>query len=110
MDMHECGGEKSYALFGIAINESCQCDHSDEHHSKDCCKDKKVKVKADKKDKSFGKQLIQKYKTFEFNCQSPLLYNLEPVQQLNSIAVIYKVEHPPGYARPLYILFDSFLI
>ena len=62
--VHECGGEKSYNIFGFQLNFKCECDHSDEGHI-NCCSDDEIQLKADNSDKIFKKEVSNKKMNFE---------------------------------------------
>ena len=84
MEIHECGQEKSYSIYGVSLHESCQCDHESEDHDSGCCKDKTTIIKA----KFIYKDVVIKYP--------------------KSYAVGAK--HPPDHSPPLYILYNVFIV
>jgi hypothetical protein len=108
--MHECGGEKSHAIFGISINETCTCNHDSITHEEDCCKDKKITVKAEKKDKNVSKQIVHTFKIIDLIYQDAVIYHFVAKTTLPIFTIVNRIEYPPGYARPLYIMYNSFLI
>ena len=110
MEVHECGTERSYAIYGISLTSLCCCDHESEDHTKDCCTDKKTVVKGEFKEKISlkvfpSKQLIEPLEiprsSFSINIDH------EPVQ---TIVPLLGAEYPPGSSPPLYVLYRVFLI
>ena len=110
MEVHECGGEKSYAVFGISLNSLCQCDHESEDHDDGCCKDKKTTIKAKHQDQQINKTIIAKklIVDFEINNPSEFIYKDEVIN--NSQTLAFGIKHPPNHSPPLYILYNVFLI
>ena len=110
MAIHECGGEKSYNVFGLSLNSLCECDHDSADHDDNCCKDKKVQVKADQKEKITPKAQFAKH-IFEVIFLKPKFEYFikdEPLVELKSFAL--GTEYPPDHSPPMYILYESFLI
>ncbi|MBC7412478.1 MAG: hypothetical protein H7331_08505 [Bacteroidia bacterium] len=109
--IHECGGVKSYSVLNIQIGETCECDHATEHEDDDCCKDKKVVVKAVAKDKISSKALFVKNKVQLF---AP--YIAQPLTNYQSAVLLAntstsRIEYSPHrYSLPLYIMYGEFLI
>ena len=110
MSIHYCGSHKSYSFFGIEVGTICGCDHNDHQHSKDCCKDKKVEVKAQKKENISSKVITLNH---------TLLYDFIPLPTYSfktkiSIALTNSFTvyagHPPNHSPPLYLLNRAFLI
>lgn len=110
MNMHECGGEKSFAYFGIHFTQKCNCNHDSEDHKKDCCSDKKLVVKGDLKEKITQKVFITKAFDFFDTIELPLI-EFQQKKVTTSIDIVsLSSEYPPGYSPPLYILYRSILI
>ncbi len=110
MEIHECGGEKSYSFFGISLNSFCECDHESEDHDDGCCKDKKTEIKAEHNDKQTHKEFIAKQLIQDLEISNPIEFNNINVvlNGLNSLS--FGIKHPPDYSPPLYILYNVFLI
>lgn len=108
MNIHQCGSHKSYSLFGLEVGVICGCDHQDHSHRKDCCKDKKIEVKAQKKENIGSKVLLLKhFSTIDF---IPSIYFSTKVLLPISYKVTCFIEHPPNNSPPLYILHSVFRI
>ncbi len=108
MNIHQCGGHNSYAIFGFDVGVVCACDHQDHSHSKDCCKDKKVEVKAQKKEIIHTKTLILKhFQVLDFE-PSFIFFQQATVPVTNAVTIAS--DHPPNYFPPLYILHSFFRI
>ncbi len=108
MNIHQCGGHKSYALFGFEIGAVCGCDHQDHSHSKDCCNDKKVVVKAQKKENVASKILVLKH--FPVINFEPSFFCFQNVNVAVTIAVTIVSDHPPNHSPPLYLMYGVFRI
>lgn len=108
MNIHQCGGHKSYTIFGFEVGAICACDHQDHSHSKECCKDKKVEVKAQKKENIYSKILIIKhFQVLDF----ARVYNyLHPIVVPVTNTVTLFSDHPPNHSPPLYLLHSVFRI
>jgi hypothetical protein len=109
MEVHECGGEKSYSFFGISLNTHCECDHESKDHKDDCCKDKKTVVKAKQQDKQITKINIAK-KLFAFDIYNPFEFIYKEKINYKPNKLAFGVKHPPNHSPPLYILYNAFLI
>lgn len=108
MNIHQCGSHKSYAICGLEVGAICGCDHQDYSHNMDCCKDKKIEVKAQKKENVINKNLILKHfpvLAFLPSCT----YNSKVVFPV-SHSVTFFTGHPPNHSPPLYILHRVFRI
>ncbi len=110
MEVHECGGHKSYSFFGISLNTLCQCDHESEDHDKGCCKDKKTTIKAKHQDKQINKTLNAKNTLVDFDINNPIVFFNEDVDFNNPNSLSFGTKHPPDHSPPLYILYNVFLI
>ncbi len=108
--VHECGGEKSYAFFGISFNSSCQCDHESEDHDKDCCQDKNTTFKAKYQDKQISKVNVVKKELVEFEVNSPSEFISKEIITYHPNSFAFGTKHPPDYSPSLYILHNVFLI
>ncbi len=110
MNVHYCDSHKSYSLFGVEVGTICSCDHQDHRHSKDCCKDKKVEVKAQKKE-NIGSKLITLKHTLFFDFISLPIYNfkLKMLFAQSNTSNVY-TGHLPNHSPPLYLLDRAFLI
>lgn len=110
MEVHECAGEKSYSIFGLSLNSLCECDHDSHKHDDNCCKDKKVQVKADQKEKITPKVQFAKH-TLDVILPIPTIEFViddTPLAEPKSFA--FGTEYPPDHSPPLYILYNVFLI
>ncbi len=110
MNIHYCGNQKSYSFFGVEVGSICGCDHQDHQHSKDCCKDKKVKVKAQKKENISSKHITLNH-TLLYDFIHLPIYSFKtkiPIALTNSIYL--SIGHPPNHSPPLYLLNRAFLI
>ena len=110
MEVHECGGEKSYSFFGISLNSFCECDHESEDHDDGCCKDKKTVVKAEHNDKQTNKVFIAKQLIQDFEISNPIEFISRNVILYCHSSLAYGTKHPPDHSPPLYILYNVFLI
>ncbi len=110
MEIHECGQEKSYSIYGVSLHESCQCDHESEDHDSGCCKDKTTIIKAKHQDKQITKTLTAKNTLVDFDFKSPIefIYKDVVIKYPKSYAVGAK--HPPDHSPPLYILYNVFIV
>ncbi|MBK7763680.1 MAG: hypothetical protein IPI46_09945 [Bacteroidetes bacterium] len=110
MEVHECAGEKSYSIFGLSLTSLCECDHDSHKHDDNCCKDKKVQVKADHKDKITVKAFYQKHflDVFILPKQQFFVSETQALTQPKSFA--FGTEYPPDHSPPLYLLYNVFLI
>jgi hypothetical protein len=111
INVHECGGQKSFTLLCLHFGETCDCDHASETMDDACCKDKKIQIKPQIKDKIICKTVIVKHK---INLFIPYAYNVvntyKPLVLLNNSGVLKTEYHPPRYMPPLYILYGALLI
>lgn len=110
MEVHECGSEKSYAIFGLMLNAACECDHNSQEHKSDCCKDKKVQVKADQKAKISAKTQIDNRQIALLHEPTRILSIEAPLQQIEAQSLFLGVAYPPWHAPPLYLLYNVYLI
>ncbi len=108
MNVHDCGGHKSYSLLGLDLGTTCACNHEDEKHSHDCCKDKKVEVKAQKKE-TIGSKIFT-FKYFAALYLAPINTSLFQTYNTQFNAKVLFTGHPPNYQPPLYILNSVFII
>lgn len=109
MNIHQCGSHKSYSLFGLEVGGICGCDHQNHKHSKDCCKDKKVEVKAQKKENIGSKILLLKhFPTVDF--VPSINYTSKIILPVTTNTVTCFTGHPPNHSPPLYILHSVFRI
>lgn len=110
MGMHECGGEKSFTVFGISLGHPCECDHEQREHQENCCKDKKVVVQADHSNKYVQKAIFEKKSTFQEYLPIAHFNFLSKVCSKSVKNTFHKLERPPNSSPPLYILHNTFLI
>lgn len=110
MEVHECGGEKSYSFFGISLNSLCQCDHENESHDKGCCKDKKTTIKAKHQDKQINKTIFAKKLIVDYDFIEPNVHISKNVIFNNPNSLAFGIKHPPNHSPPLFILYNVFLI
>jgi len=108
MNVHYCGNHKSCSFFGVEVGTKCGCNHQGHHHRKDCCKDKKVEVKAQKK---------VNVRSEIFTLKDFTLFDLLPVYTSSSKEYFSQANietkisgHPPDFSPPLYILHSDFRI
>ena len=110
MDIHHCGGKVSYDIFGLSLKKHCGCNHKKEAHPTKCCHDKKVEIKAEKKDKISAKTIAAKCSIKE------VLFFNKPLTTIAKAVFVFrhqsplKAEHPPGYSPPVYLRGGAFLI
>ncbi len=110
INVHYCGNHKSYSFYGIEVGTICGCDHEDNQHNKDCCKDKKVEVKAQKKE-NISNKVISLNHTLLFDPTPLPTYFFKArisLEQTNSFTAY--TGHPPNHSPPLYLLNRAFLI
>jgi hypothetical protein len=110
MDIHECGGEKSYAIFGVSLSSVCQCDHDSEDHDTACCKDKTTTIKAKHQDKQINKTISAKNTLVDFDITSPIEFVKRDVAIKYHTSFAFSTKHPPDHSPPLYILYNVFLV
>jgi hypothetical protein len=110
MEVHECGGEKSYSFFGISLNSLCKCDHESKDHSDGCCKNKKTVVKAEHNDKQTIKVFIAKQLIQDFDNSIPIEFYSRHAVLNGHNSLSFGIKHPPDHSPPLYILYNVFLI
>ena len=110
MNVHFCMGKTSVTIANIDIHKSCKCKHTEKKHSKKCCNNKGISLKADySKDKTnnsyisiskdFGVDVFELYSfAYSFNIQ-------------NSKAIVFPNRgSPPKHSIPLFLLNSVFLI
>lgn len=108
MNVHQCGSNKSYTLIGLSLGSYCSCDHEDQSHLKNCCKDKKIVVKAQKKECISNKIFIVKYiSEIDFLPHSFKFTKLE-LPEKNNITVF--TGHPPNLKTSLYLFYNVYRI
>jgi isochorismate synthase EntC len=110
MEVHECGGEKSYTFYGISLNSLCECDHESKEHDKGCCNDKKTTVKAEKSEKQINKIIIAKNTLVDFDINYTTEFIVKDIIIHNPNSLVFYTKHPPNHSPPLYILYNVFLI
>lgn len=110
MEVHECAGEKSYSIFGLSLTSLCECDHESHTHDDNCCKDKKIIVKADQKEKAISKVQFVKHSLDAILTvpQIEFIVKDQPLAEPKTFA--FGTEYPPDHSPPLYILYNVFLI
>lgn len=110
MEVHECAGEKSYSIFGLSLTSLCECDHDSHKHDDNCCKDKKIIVKADQKEKATPKVQFVKHSLDAILTipQIEFIVKDHPLEEPKTFA--FGTEYPPDHSPPLYILYNVFLI
>ncbi len=110
MEVHECAGEKSYSVFGLSLNSLCECDHESINHDDSCCRDKKIQVKADQKEKTTPKVQFVKH-SLDAILTIPHIEFIVKDQPLAEPKIFaFGTENPPEHSPPLYILYNKFLI
>lgn len=110
MNVHHCAGKTSYTIFEIDFNKLCNCQHSLEEHSSDCCHDDQVAVKAIDSDKISNKtiafnKIYTPYLVALFSDNIHINFNFS-----TNTNTVFKHEYPPRYSPPIYILNKVFLI
>ncbi len=110
MEIHECGGAKSYSFYGFSLHKHCECDHESQDHTNDCCSDKQSIVKGENKDKITNKVLASKQIIIESELQKNIALTQNIVVPNNLAPTIFRTEFPPGNAPPLYIMYRNILI
>lgn len=109
MEIHECGGKKEYSFYGVHLGGNCSCNHDDEKHSDNCCKDKKTVIKSIKKECQVNKIIVAKTAMyFDFTPAFLIPSKVEVV--CIRPAKKYFAEHPPNNSPPLYIMYNVFRI
>ena len=109
MDIHHCGPSKTYSILGIELGEECCCDHDEQTHEDDCCKDEKLEVKSLKKENVPQKTVVFKQTATE-PCLPPGVSEYLPVLSIQAIEPRLLVEHPPDHSPPIYLLHQVFRI
>lgn len=108
MRVHYCGSHKFYSLCGLEFGSKCSCDHENHIHKNDCCKDKKVEVKAIKKE-NINRKVVTLINVLSFDLISICSFNkVQPFQSL-VCTILYK-GRPPNYSPPLFVLNRVFRI
>jgi hypothetical protein len=110
MEIHECGGTKSYSFYGLSLPKQCECDHESVNHKDDCCKDKKSIVKGEHKDKVTNKVFLSEKISAECEIQLPIVLTSNIILSNAVNPRIFRSEFPPGNSSPLYILYRNILI
>ncbi len=110
LEIHECGGHKSYSIYGFSLQKKCQCNHSSKDHTDDCCKDKQAVVKGEHKDKMTNKVFVSKKVNAETEIPNKIVFTPNIVLPDIVNPEIFRSEFPPGNSPPLYILYRSILI
>lgn len=108
LNVHYCGYQKSYSLFGIELGKSCTCNHQDDKHGKSCCKDEKIEVTAKKKE-FVSSKIIALKKLPSFDLAPLLKFSREPLF-LETETITFFIGHPPNHSPPLHILNGVFRI
>lgn len=110
MEIHECGGKKSYSIYGLSLHKHCKCDHESVVHTNSCCEDKKCIVKGEHRDKMTNKVFESKKINAEIEIQFPITFASNIIQSNIVNPTIFRSEFPPGNSPPLYILYRNILI
>lgn len=110
LEVHECEGEMSYAIFGISLNSFCQCDHESEDHENSCCKSEKTTIEAKHIDKQVSKVIVANIQMVDFDINKPSEFIFKNLVNNNPNSLAFGTRHPPDFSPPLYILYDLFLI
>lgn len=110
MEIHECGGKKSYSIYGLSLHKLCKCDHESKDHTNSCCEDKTCLVKGEFKDKMTTKVIESKKINTQFDLSAPIIVVSDIVVSNTVNPTIFRTEFPPGNSPPLYILYRTFLI
>lgn len=110
MNLHFCMKKTSVSIAGIEINKSCKCKHDEKKHSKKCCNNKNVKVKADySKDKTISKTVsLNPSYSKNSNSINSFVFIFNP-QNSKSLFITNKGS-PPKHSPPLFLLNSVFLI
>ena len=110
MDVHICMGKTSVTLAGIDIHKTCKCKHDEKKHSKRCCTNKNLKLKADySKDKTNAKTVTTN-KVFATDIFTSNTFSyVFNIQNVNTFVVSNKGS-PPKHSPPLFIMNSVFLI
>jgi hypothetical protein len=103
-------GKTSVTFAGIDIHKSCKCKHDEKKHSKKCCNNKDVSVKADySKDKTNNNSITV---SKDFGVDVFALYSFAyifNIQKSNTFIFSNKGS-PPKHSPPLFLLNNVFLI
>ena len=111
MQIHDCLGSQSYAVFGIKLGSPCECNHHKKENGKKCCSEKKILIKAEKKE------------SLASNHHSPLSHSSTaialpstslflPYLSADPAGITSRLhhDHPPGQTLPLFLLYRNLLI
>jgi hypothetical protein len=109
VDIHECGSNKSFSLFGFSLGHDCCCDHDSKNHKDSCCKDTTSIIKADTKDKFFNTVQLSLYNSYLIINQIDLERNFD-LRILSDLVYSKTNEDPPDCANKLFLLYSEFLI
>lgn len=109
MDIHHCGPSKTYSILGLELGEECCCDHDEQNHEDDCCKDEKLEVKSLKKENIPQKSVVFKQVATE-PCPPAVYSAYLPVLTERVITRRIPVEQPPDHSPPIYLLHRVFRI
>lgn len=110
MNIHKCGEDVSYSIFGISLNENCTCDHSNNTHENECCKDKKITIKANSSDKILKKEFSLKKFELKDIVLSPIYIIQGETNLFSEYVSLIENEFPPCHSPPLFILYRVFRI
>lgn len=109
VNVHHCSGQNSYQIFGININNDCECEHQDEKHSSSCCHNEQIEIKS-----IDNNQIISNCYLLKNNWTLILTPNLPFDCEIGQTSTIFKKvvkpDYPPQYSPPIYILNRVFLV
>ena len=109
INVHQCGSHKSYNVFGFSLSETCLCDHQSNDHEDTCCKDKKLVVKAEIKDKILIKSVYPK-PSFIVNFIPAKLWIYRNSNLNFRHCTFVENDFPPSHPPPLFKLYRVFRI
>jgi len=110
IDVHSCGGERSFSLLSVPFGQACGCNHALESSKKKCCENKKLEVKSQRNESITCNHISIKQPLQAGNKeQLPFDLTIRKFRSDSKVFVIH-LEDPPDHAPPLFIRYQHLLI